>query len=249
MDKLTIITWKWDDGIHPKKRITFTSDHVNRLYSMLKRHLHIPFELVCITDSSKGIDSEIRVIPLWLDYAWMGGCFRRLKVFSYDAERFLKCKRFISIDLDCIIVDDITPLFTRTENFLIWGESWRNQVYCGAFWMMDVNSRPAVWETFRPIDYPRNEKGNYRGGTDQKHINRILYPGEKIVGKEEGIYSFATDICIYKNPKIFNHRERKVCGGDGRIPKEAKIIFFNGKFDPSHHDLQMEYPWILENWV
>ena len=113
---------------------------------------------------------------------------------------------------------------------------------------MNAGVRPQVWEKFNFADYPKNQKGRYSGGTDQKHINRILYPGENIWTQKDGIYSFTNDIAIYDKPKIYYHRKRKVCGGDGKIPKRARIIFFNGKFDPSQKELQERYPWIKENW-
>lgn len=248
---ITILTWKWEcEGLHRKKGIYFLSDHVNILYSMLKRHLHTPFRLACVTDNPVGIGKDVLIIPLWSDYASMGGCFRRLKVFSSEAEKFLHCKRFVSIDLDVVITGDITPLLTRKDDFIIWGEDWRKFVYCGAMWMMDVGARPQVWDSFDCVKYSRNKKGHYPGGTDQRHINTVLYPGEKTWTQKDGVYNFATDIVRIEKLKIFRYpgRRKKKSGGDGRLPKGARIVFFNGKYDPSQSSLREEYPWIKEHW-
>jgi hypothetical protein len=37
-------------------------------------------------------------------------------------------------------------------------------------------------------------------------------------------------------------------GGIGVPPDNARIIFFNGSYDPSQEELQKECPWILEHW-
>ena len=43
-------------------------------------------------------------------------------------------------------------------------------------------------------------------------------------------------------------KNQKVKGGDGSIPSNARIIFFNGKDDPSDVGLQKQYRWIKKYW-
>ena len=112
---LKIVTWLWDTGKpHWKKPIKFDQNHVNILANMFRRHLHIPHEMVCITDQIDGFNENIRIIPLWNDYNRSGGCFRRLKIFS-DEMAALIGKRFVSVDLDVVLVGDITPIFDLLE--------------------------------------------------------------------------------------------------------------------------------------
>jgi len=40
----------------------------------------------------------------------------------------------------------------------------------------------------------------------------------------------------------------KVKGGDGLLPDNSRIVFFNGKYDPSQDWLQEELPWIKDHW-
>jgi len=49
--------------------------------------------------------------------------------------------------------------------------------------------------------------------------------------------------------KIKWKRKQDTKGGDGLLPKNAKIIFFNGRHDPSDEILQKHYPWIEEHWL
>lgn len=247
---ISVICWKWGNKIHEKKNLRFSHHHVNFLYNMVKKNLHIPFEMVCITDNTQGINKDIRILPIWDDFVDKGGCFRRLKVFHKNFKNILGNDRFVTIDLDTIIVNDITSIIDRPDDFIIWGEEWRKWVYCGSMWMMDCGSRPHVWKEFKKNHrkYEINKNGKYSGGTDQKHINICLYPLEKTWSEEDGVYSFRTDIMKWDKRKTSSHGKKKIYGGDGNLPKNAKIIFFNGQYDPSQLKLQREYPWIKEYW-
>ena len=48
---ISVICWKWGK--------LFSPVYVNRLRSMLARHLHIPHRLYCITDDRRGLDPEV----------------------------------------------------------------------------------------------------------------------------------------------------------------------------------------------
>jgi hypothetical protein len=267
-ENLKIVTWKWDAGLHPKKGIRYTAEHVNALYWMLSRHLHIPFQLVCITDDSGGINEEIECLPLWKEWAELPGCFRRLKIFSKEMADIIG-PRFVCIDLDVVIVDDVTDIFTRTEDFIIWGEYHRKTPYCGSFFIMDAGCRESVYRSFDFKKYPPNLKGKYPYGTDQDHISHRLYPYEVMLTEKDGIYAFnfaarrwekggTTPVSKYKRGK---HQElffeaggrikqlyRPRYHGNGNLPEDARMIFFNGKFDPSQPFIQNEYPWVKKHW-
>ena len=119
-EPISFVCWKWKPFIDGKKGISFTSQHVNILFAMLRRHMRDPFELVCITDNADDIHPKIRIVPLWNDLKETPGCFRRLKIFSPEMKQIIG-PRIVSIDLDCVIVNDITSLFQRDEDFVIWG--------------------------------------------------------------------------------------------------------------------------------
>ena len=46
-------------------------------------------------------------------------CYRRLRVFANDVHEWLG-DRILSIDLDTVIIDDITPLVNINDDFKIW---------------------------------------------------------------------------------------------------------------------------------
>lgn len=271
-ENLKIVTWKWksvDKSL--KKRDEFNSVHVNTMYSMLQRHLHMPFEMVCITDDPTDIHPQIRCVPLWRDYRRVGGCFRRLRIFSDEMKHIIGA-RFASIDLDAVIVDDVTPIFSRTENFIIWGEHYRDTPYCGSLMMMNAGCRAGVWESFKLEKYPSNIRGRWPKGTDQFHISRCLYPEEVMWTSEDGVYNFNHTIRrwpqfkkgVFYRDSIFKRKRYRTrflelghtedeyqfprSNADGQLPDNARVIFFNGVHCPSDEDIQKEYPWVREHW-
>ena len=53
---VNVICIKWGTKYGP--------DYVNKLQSMVQRHLHRPFRFVCMTDDTTGIDPAIEVKPI-----------------------------------------------------------------------------------------------------------------------------------------------------------------------------------------
>lgn len=234
---LKIVCWKWeplDDSF--RKKGTYTSKHVNILYNMVSRHLHIPFEMVCITDNPEGINENIRIVKLWNDFRGYGMCWTRLKAFSPEMKEIIG-EKFVSIDLDCVILKDITPLFNNNNDFMMWE---KERMYCGSLWMLKSGARSEVWRKFSRRDlfkkgekwlHRRAYKRGFKTTSDQSFISFMLYNKEKSWTKKDGVYNFDTE--IYKKQVNMNN---------------VRIVFFNGKKDPSDKHIQEQYPWIKENW-
>src|SRR3990167_2838488 len=111
---LQIVTFFWNDPqAKHKGSYEFTVDHVNKLQRGFEKHLKLPHEFVCITDNPNGIDSsKIRILPLWNDFRDLGRCFTRLKIFSEEMEKLIG-PRFVQIDLDVVLVGDVTLIFDQ----------------------------------------------------------------------------------------------------------------------------------------
>ncbi len=90
--------------------------------NMVKRHYKKPHRFVCITDDPEGINGE--TFPIWDDLAdvrnplerWVS-CYRRLKIFSKEMLPIFG-PRIVVLDIDTIIVDDVTPIWDRPEPFV-----------------------------------------------------------------------------------------------------------------------------------
>jgi hypothetical protein len=243
---IQVVCWKWETEKETfRYRETYTAEHVNLFAKMIRKHLHCPHEIVCITDDPEGIDPSIRIVPLWDDLKQYGMCYRRLKLFSKEMKDIIG-DRFISMDLDCVITDDITDLVQKND-FMIWQPRTTKTPYCGSMWLMDAGARAFVWEEFNEKDliWLKDRGGWCPGkanrwahgpaydagfiiGSDQAYISYKLYPKEKVWTKEDGVYNFS-DL--------------------GReLPDNCKIVFFPGKHDPNHTNLYFKYPWIPEHY-
>jgi len=232
LNKLAIICWKWKKqkiGFQLPGKVSYTAKHVNILNNMLLRHCRIPFRLICFTDDSTGICCETMPIPT--KYSELGGCYRRLWMFSEEAKTL--GKRIASIDLDCVIVKDCTEIFSRTEEFIInTYNSSRfgaiDQFYNGSLIMFDTGSRKELWNDFNQSNTPLKLKINNRKkiciGSDQAWIRMRI-------GKKE--VRFSNHDGIYEARQIRQ-----------TVPKNASIIFFSGPNDPMIDTRE----WVVENW-
>lgn len=207
---------------------------------MVRRNLHVPHEIVCVTDDVVGIDDSIRIVPLWQDHGGIANpsfrvgpsCYRRLRAFAADAAEFLG-ERILSIDLDTVIVGDITPLVDRDEDFVIWGDTARNTAYNGGLWLLKAGTRTKVWETFDPVQSPRMTRAARILGSDQAWISYILGPKEKKFTRADGVYSFRNDL-----------QQR----GIKALPDNARVVMFHGRHDPWQSEVQATYPWVRKHW-
>ena len=235
---MRVVCWLWPPA--RKYRSQFCAQHVNTFRNMVERHYHDPHEVVCITNMPEGIDERVRIVPLWDDYASVpsphGGlspaCYRRLKAFSPEMKEIIG-PRFVSMDLDVCIVDDITPLLRREEDFVIWGSVLRTTPYNGSMWMMDAGARAQVWTDFDPNISPVQTRKAGFHGSDQAWMCYKLGTGEaQWTPESDGVYAFRSDI----------KRQRY------KLPEDARIVFFQGHNDPWAPHSQKWAPWILDHY-
>lgn len=237
MEPITFVSWRWRPVKH--YRSTFGPETVYALREMIARHYPHPHRFVCVTDEPMALPG-IETIPLWMDCSQIPSpighsypsCYRRLKVFAPDAGEVFG-PRLVSIDLDTVIVGDLTPLFDRAEDFVIWGESDfpHTTPYCGSLWMLRTGSRPQVWTEFDPETSPKVAWRAGCRGSDQGWLAYILGKGEATWTRADGVYSF-----------------RKHIARDGnRLPHDARLVSFHGKVDPWGYKA-MNIPWIRQHY-
>jgi len=238
-EPISIVTFKWNNskqGYKLKNPVDYGAEHVNILYASIKRNTTIPFNFLCVTDDPTGINTEINIINLWDKCKQLGGCYNRLYIFSDEIETLFG-KRFISIDLDCVIVDNIDSILQKEGEFIInsfYNKGSWEQKYNGGLIMMDSGSRSKVWETFDYIHSPmlmsEMKKQKKLIGSDQAWIQHVLGDHEKrFTPQDDGVYD-------YKSLKSSNNL----------LPSNAKIVFFPGKQDPKL--LLDNVNWVKENW-
>lgn len=230
----SIVCWKWKPA--PGYRSTFGPETVNTLQRMVARHFAHPHRFICVTDDPRGLEPGIEVVPLWNDYATIPSpygprnpsCYRRLRAFHPDIGQVFG-RRFVSIDLDCVIAGDLTPVFNRPEDFVIWGATHPTTPYNGSLFMLTAGSRRTVWDNFDPLRSPIRAKRARCFGSDQGWISYILGPNEARWSTADGVFSFRNDI---------------VATNVVDLPAAARVVLFHGKRDPWDLDVQQQHPWV-----
>ena len=86
----------------------YSAEYVNKLYSMVKRNLTVPFEFVCYTEDSSDIDTDIRVEPIQIIPGVSGWWY---KPMFFNPNLGLK-GTILFFDLDVIIFNNIDNLFS-----------------------------------------------------------------------------------------------------------------------------------------
>lgn len=112
---------KWGDK--------YGAEYVNRLYNMVSRNLTLPFEMICLTDNTEGIDENVQcfdIPPLDLPAGSPERGWNKLSTFEPDL--YGLSGQALFLDLDVVITDNIDDFFTHAGDFLVihdWKRPWR----------------------------------------------------------------------------------------------------------------------------
>jgi len=226
----------------------FSADYVNRLYSMVERHLSLPFRLVCFTENGEGIRDEVEIQPLpELDLpanaperGW-----RKLTVFK-DGFGGLTGKTLF-LDLDVLIVDNIDEFFTIKGDFLI-AHDKKNPIKIegnSSVFRFEIGKYPQVLEYFEQnADQVKSEVRH-----EQAYLSREIHQlGKLEYWPDEWVPSFKYRCCPSWIKSWFQSPS---------IPRGAKIILFHGLPNPPeaikgisgkwYRHIQPS-PWIANYW-
>lgn len=236
---ISVICWRWTPPVG--YRSTFGPETVNTLRRMVARHYPHPHRFLCVTDDPRGIDGDIEIVPDRCDFADLpsphGGrnpsCYRRLRMFHPDAAQWFG-QRFVSMDLDAVISGDLTPLWHRDEDIVMWGDTNPTTYYNGSMLLMTAGARSKVWTSFNPRTSPVRAKRAGQFGSDQGWISYCLGPYEAKWTRRDGVYSFRNELM----------KERRTA-----LPVDARVVFFHGAYDPWNVRVQSDYPWIRQHYV
>lgn len=232
---LTFVTWLWTQNGY---RSQFSAEHVNTLAAMIHRNYPHPHQFKVVTDVRDGFDAGIEVVPAWNDFADLvspygahqPSCYRRLRAFHPEIGTVFG-DRFVSMDLDTVIVGDLTPLFHRSEEFVIWKEQDPRSFYNGSMFLLTAGARATVWERFNPTTSPQEAKAAGRFGSDQGWLSHCLGRGEATWSQADGVYSYRVDIA--PNGSV--------------LPPDARIVHCHGGQDPWGGVMQ-QHAWVKTHY-
>ena len=259
-NSLLVVTYLWDDPKFKfRSQFKYKPEHVVALYQQLKRFLHVPFYFTVVCDEvmlkkmegwTHNFDHQldkpnvvidpnldrIDTYRIWDDCKEMGRCWRRLRGFS--AYEFGHLSRVLFIDLDMMILDNITPLIhnNRNEPFVMADDSeCKNSKYNGSFILFTPTpTTHKMWATFNRDPEACKKLLETKGwqGSDQAwiryYMDEVAHEPVKTIGKDDGLLSFRWH-CMNKNIDPFE--------------AGAKMVNFHGPYMPDMEDVQESYRW------
>lgn len=249
-EPLVVVTYKYKK---PTYRTQYEAKHVNSLYRNVQRVYPFPFRFICITDDPKGIDSGIEVLPLWTDHFNLvnpshptsrPNCYPRLKSFSEWFAGYIRATRFVSLDLDMVLIKEGEKLWHRPEEFVIY-DAKGDDHYNGSMFLMTTGSRKQVWEKFDPIESPKLTTAANMRGSDQAWIRYCLAPDAATWTNEDGAFAY-----LHIIPPSRERRSRPLARWklprNGSLPPTARVVIFAGEFKPWDRQALIMSPWIRE---
>lgn len=211
---INVITLKWGT--------LYSSDYVNKMYEMIKRHLTLPFTFYCFTEDDTGLDKNIKIKPLpesSLHGWWYKPYMFKQNLFSDNHINFY-------IDLDSVITGNIDQFMLYQPNQFM---GLRELIYLkhpdrigfGSGIMRWVNNRFQYIWTRLELTQELAKK----------------YPGD-----QDYIYHYhAQNIKFYPTEWTTSYKWEHT---EGVIKPESKIIVFHGS--PRPHEVTD--PYITDNW-
>lgn len=237
---LTVCSFLWDDN-YRQRNYTFNENHVVTLRNMVQRHLSLDHEFVCVTDR-RHIGDGIRCIPLDDRCHVPGSCGRKLTIWAPDAAERIG-QRILSLDLDIVIVDGITPLADRPEDVVMlknpnYTPNGGRAFFQGSFQLIKAGSRPWVWELFHhPVRQSLigHDKARF-GGFEQAWLSEVLPWDEAYLTQADGIWG-AGRIGDWTDDVVHD-----------KLPGGSRIIVFPGNREPSQSFVQDKFRWVSEHY-
>lgn len=235
---LSVVSWKWKPA---QGDSVFSAVHVNALRAALDRHLHLEHRLFCVTDDPRGLDGDVRVVQMPMMFAQTPRCRRRMQQFDREFSAQFG-PRMLAMDLDLVIVDDITPIVSRPEPLVCLRIDYA-QVYSGSFLLMNTGVLHGLWERFRgdPEGYPKQAWP--RGiGSDQAMLNHYLAKRLMPVPHWTSRDGFVT--FFGEGYERFEHLG--VGPGKPTLPKGARIVVLGSADLDALSDPR--FTWAREHW-
>lgn len=236
-----VLCMKWGTKYGP--------EYVNRLYAMVARHLRGEFQFVCLTDSSAGVREEVRCLPIpelalnegpGPDRAW-----KKLTTFGADLHGLRGTALFL--DIDIVIVGDITPFFELPGEFFIihdWKRPWRVTGNSSVY-RFEIGAHADILAKLR-TEFPAIRR-QFRN--EQAYLSDEMHRQGKLqYWPAEWCASFKYH-CIPRFPGNFFAAPK--------IPAGARIVVFHGVMNPpdalvgrANGNWRMPRPatWIAEHW-
>ena len=172
----TVVCLKWGRNV-------YNAEYVNRLYRAVARHLSPPFNFVCFTDETEGMESAIEARDITsLTFApELQGIWWKLAVMHPDA-KLSEGGRCLFLDLDNIIVSDLECFFNyKQESFCVIHNwiNWRKlifrarpKIFNSSVFRFQAGAYPQVAELF--MKNPTEALNRKKFSTEQSFMTHAI---------------------------------------------------------------------------
>ncbi len=234
MNAFACFLWDGREHRNPERQIAYGGRHVQALRRMLIRTQSEPFRLFCVTDRPAAeLEPGACCIPLPSEVAILPSFYPKLWAYS---DAFAKALygagwsgRVLLLDLDVIIVGDLSPLFSRSESFIIWDQA-NGELYNTSAVMMQPAVRARVWNEFDLHEARAREAQmktkSQRFIADQGWLASVLGQGQPTFSECDGLLQYRPS----------KHKDEPQPGG--------LAYFMCGPYDPATE----QSAWIREAW-
>lgn len=258
---ISVVSYLW------KGDRVFLPGYVNALARMVNHHLPLPHRFICVTDyPNEGFSPEVEYMSMPSAAREAGriktperehfpSSYPRLWTFSKEAR--VLGDVVLMLDIDCLAVRDMRPLFRFDYDFVGWAV--RSPTGCpprmgGGTWLHRTGTRTAVWEQF--MSDPAGaiataREAGYRG-SDQAWMSYCL-KDEPRWPEPSGIFC-AQDYLkparrAVRRPLYSRFGNRlpgrfKMVYPTLKVPEGAIILHYNGRLKPWDTDDAI----IREHW-
>ncbi|WP_146510228.1 glycosyltransferase family protein [Thalassoglobus neptunius] len=203
----------------------YDATYVNKLHSMVSRHLTLPHRFICFTDNDEGFHPDIEVLPMPEQDLTKGtktGAWN--KVYNFRKELGDLRGQALFLDLDVIILQNIDSFFEIPGSFCVIREWDKSSQGTGntSVYRFDIGAHVHVYENL--IEHKAEICGKYR--REQAYVTEsIAEHGDITYWPENWCRSFKRH-CLPRWPLSWIQPPT--------IPDDAKILIFHG--DPKPED-------------
>lgn len=208
----------------------YSSDYVNKLYSMVSRNMPEEFKFHCYTDNASGIRKEVNIVPIESDLVQWWPKLDALNIFKTDDN--------ILFDLDVVILnklDRLCSVKTRTLSVLYaqWKEGYLQPSSNEKFQTL-YNSSIMKWH---------GEQGMEVYNYFQRHKDMILF---KYVGIDRYMFNEPVEVDLLPTSIAYSYWKGVRFIKDTtpeKLRNDYEVCILN--HGPKQEALQT---WVMEYW-
>lgn len=232
-----IVCLKWGTKYGP--------EYVNTLEQMVRRFCTLPFEFVCFTEDSTGLNSTVRTMPLSNAYNVTGWWHKPL-LFNPNLPLGDPKGTILYIDLDVVIFRSIDKLLTfKPGEFCVIRDFNRHNAkdwkkFNSSIVRWQIGQHPQIYNDF--ITTAPTQVRRFHGDQDwlfaQVKDRFQFWPDEWIMSYKWEMRG--------KPPMVRNKEGIKdfISPGVPKIHPETSVAVFHGDPQPKH----CQDPWVKANW-